>query len=298
MIKTYNIIRIANRYDIIIDDAPINDVHSNFYISYDIKSNGNKIQTEIVSRLNLQLDLDNLKKISNINIDNIISILDLHEDDDNYYIFWENFGDLKQLSIDDVDSTLIDSVFIGLRIILQSIIKHNIHIDVIRLSDIYIKNDSIKIMLRPQKKNKNIVFGSPIYSSPKFIRKNSKLNTDIFLENIVWNIAIIMYELSTKEIITNEIIDFNIINLNIINSNENIRYKLLLIYLLDNNQSIQDKINFINTFTFDENKKEKGVLNGVDVITSINRLKDIQIHSQYPINFNKNYGEIFDLEIA
>jgi len=242
--------RRINNYDIFYDKY-INDIYSIFYKGFEIKNIGRKLTIEVISKTNLNINI--------INVNNIIqkqkleqiyvtfNILDIFECEQNFYIVFEDFLNKQFTNIPvNLENDLIEKIFISLQKVFIFIIDHSLLCDSINYDSIYQNKQSntIKILLRPQKKKKLVVYGSPIYS-PHHRRNNSdKINGDIE-ENLVTNIAILMYEMIIKKIhleSTHILYPYNL--LTHITNNDSI-FSDFLYNLFDPNIDLKTKSNFI-----------------------------------------------------
>jgi hypothetical protein len=200
MTEEYTFRRI-NNYDIDCDDY-INDVYSIFYKSFEIKNSGLSVVMEIVSKLNLNFNFENIREIMCVQkkCSYIFKINDVFDDEQNFYIVWDDFiSQYQSILNQDLNDDLIQKIFVALKNILIFVIDNEIHCDSIIYDQIFYnkKNNKIKILLRPQKKKKNIIYGSPIYS-PRLLNKALTVIED----NIVTNISILLYEICIKRIST------------------------------------------------------------------------------------------------
>lgn len=301
-IKEYTIMRI-NNYDINCDEY-INDVYSIFYKAIEYKKTGNKVTIEIISKTNLTMDINNIKnfirnydKIDVINV--IYKILDVFECEQNLYIVWEdnicngvggvtNGGVNKKVNggtnggVNGVISDeIIENIFKSLQQIFAFVVDNELLIDVIKYEDIH----SDRIMIRPQKKRKSIVYGSPIYS-PHYKLENKKYNRGVndIEENLVINISILLYELIIKRI-NREFI----YNRTEIYNSESIFSEFLLM-LLDPNVNIKTKVNLIRN-TQDIRNKNNG-----ERKSKKSKNKSKSINKSESIDFSLD-SEIFHLEL-
>jgi len=259
----YTIMRI-NDYDIIYDDY-INDVYSVFYIGIEYKKTGKNVVIEIISKTNLTMNIINIKNIIRKcdKIDVIFKMLDVFECEQNLYIVWEDF--MNNMSINreiiiDNDKT-IERIFRLLQKIFIFVVDNGLLIDAIKYEDIIININYDKIMIRPQKKRKAIVYGSPIYS-PHYrynfknsIRVNGETNKvngeiNVIEENLIVNISILMYELIIKRINREFIYDFT----EIVNSDS--VFSEFLISVLDPNINMKVKSDIIRNILEIKNKSK------------------------------------------
>ena len=163
----YTFRRISS-YDIFCDES-FNDIHSIFYKGIDIKNVGRKVVIEIISKINLNLDIISINSIKEKqnDIKTIIKIMDIFECEQNFYIIWEDFlnNSIQKIPL-DLSDKMIEKIFKSLQEILIFVVDNNLLIDSIKYDDIFYNKDTndIKILLRPQKKKKEIIYGSPIYS--------------------------------------------------------------------------------------------------------------------------------------
>lgn len=257
-IKEYTIMRI-NNYDIYCDEY-INDVYSIFYKGIEYKKTGKTVIIEIIAKTNLTMDIINIKNIIHIcdKIDVIYKILDVFECEQNLYIVWEDFiGDRVNGGINgEISDDIIENIFKSLQKIFIFVVDNDLFIDAIKYEDIYYD----KIFIRPQKKRKTFVYGSPIYS-PHYKngvnkRKNGGVNGGVnggineIEENLIVNISILMYELIIKRVNSyftytqSEIEDSDTI------------FSDFLIKLLDPNVNMKTKSNLIRNVTNIRNKTE------------------------------------------
>ena len=223
---TYNVRRFKNTYDIIFGyDIMINDIYSSFHRGYNIQNMGDVILIEIISKINIQIDMQIITKIKNMKNINIFKILDVFDDEQNFYIVWEDFTNYEQISRDNLDINLVNLIYSELKDIEDKIILNEILCDSIKITDIYVNNNKIKILLRPQKKNKNIIYGSPMYSSPNFISKINMIKRseeiiELYRENVRTNIMILM------SLISDLVRDNNLEDNNINSDNEIFKMEL------------------------------------------------------------------------
>lgn len=227
-IKEYTILRL-NNYDINCDHY-INDVYSIFYKGIEYKKTGRNVIIEVIAKTNLTMDVVNIKNIIRNcdKIDVIYKILDVFECEQNLYIVWEDFIIINEkVKVNggenrvnggengingEINDKLIEQIFKSLQKIFIFVVDNELLIDVIKYEDIH----SDRIMIRPQKKRKTIVYGSPIYSPHKNgVNKrkngvNGGINGEIYdkvngginriEEDLIINISILMYELIIKRI--------------------------------------------------------------------------------------------------
>jgi len=202
-IEEYTIMRI-NNYDINCDEY-INDIYSIFYKGIEFKKTGKAVVIEIISRTNLTLDLTNIKNImfNQDKIDVIYKILDVFECEQNLYIVWEDFMSVNKDKInedkineDKINEDFIDKTFKLLQKIFIFVVDNGLLIDSIKYEDI----NCDKIMIKPQKKRKTIVYGSPIYSPHHRLINNSQTNNNLIDENLIINISILMHDMIIKRL--------------------------------------------------------------------------------------------------
>ena len=256
----YTFRRISS-YDIFCDES-FNDIHSIFYKGIDIKNVGRKVVIEIISKINLNLDIISINSIKEKqnDIKTIIKIMDIFECEQNFYIIWEDFlnNSIQKIPL-DLSDKMIEKIFKSLQEILIFVVDNNLLIDSIKYDDIFYNKDTndIKILLRPQKKKKEIIYGSPIYSP----HQRRKVNGITNLENHIINISILMYELIIKKINT----EFNVKTYpnNLINEiiNSDSIFSDFLQKLFDDKMNVETRYNFIkdiqNIKNSEQNVKDK-----------------------------------------
>lgn len=259
-IKEYTIMRI-NNYDINCNDY-VNDIYSIFYKAIEYKKTGNKVTIEIISKTNLTMDLVNIKNIirNQDKIDVIYKILDVFECEQNLYIVWKDFMEEIGNKVNGlIGDKLIEQIFKSLQKIFAFVVDNELLIDVIKYEDIL---DYDKIFIRPQKKRKTIVYGSPIYS-PHYKLENKKFNRGVndIEENLIVNISILLYELIIKrintefiynrtEIFNSDSVFSDFLNL-ILDPNVNIKTKSILIRNTQDIRNIKRNINKYDKQTLD-----------------------------------------------
>jgi hypothetical protein len=279
MTQEYTFKRIKN-YDINCDDY-INDVYSIFYKGFEIKYQGTRVVVEVVAKSNLNFNIENIRDIM-IYQDKcsvIFAIVDVLDCDQNFYIVWDDFlSEYQSINNIDINDLNIMNIYMALREILIFVIENDILCDVIIYDQIFINknNGTIRVLLRPLKKKKNVIYGSPIYS-PKITRTKQQINLEtnqqinletnqqINLETnhdetIVTNIGILLYEISIKRI-TNRFSSLELMMEDLTDSD----YSEFISMLLDPKVNYKHKINKIRNTTDIKNKSLQNIADNNDI---------------------------------
>lgn len=285
-----NVKRLKNTsYDIILSNCILKSNTISTYECIDINTK-NKYIVDIynyINEFNIDEKITSIRKINNPNIIKIIDII-------NYkfavYIIKENITDNDNYNFCEISNIENLAYY---KIILASIkylLDLKIEIDVIKIDNIYIVDNQIiinPIFKFTNTNNNNIIFGSPIYSSPNIfqIKNNSNYNFNINY-NIIWNLGLLLYqimykidifELYNKNLNTTYISDLNNIkNMTI----ENINIKNIILKML-NNDKHHLTINMIYTYFNQE----------------INIENNIEIDSDKSDDSNQSGSELFSLDL-
>jgi len=263
-------------YDIILSECHFKSNNYSTYTCIDI-INKNKYMIDIYKYniTNIDFKINQIMQISNKNIIKIYDIINFKSE---IYIIRDFY--IKDKIYNYLNKTNEENL-LNYKILLD-VIKYlldlQIELDIIKIDNIY--DDSI-LILNPIFKflntNNNIIYGSPVYSSPKMF--NSTIKND----NIVWNLGLILYQIIYKidlfELYNNKFIklfDNDIKNLII----ENINIKFIILKMID----LDNMFTFNNVYLYfqsNKNIKEK------DSINSINSESDN----------SDDYKDIFDIEL-
>jgi hypothetical protein len=237
MSVTLNIKRIRNEYDLNLNAIVETSAFSVFYEGFKLNTidNCNKIIEVIPLKYNINKSFfDKIKGCKYI-----INIVDIIYDFNNIYIIYENYKIYNRIKI--LNSVEFNKFFNQFRELIIFLVENNFDIEPIQLSDIYIKNDNIYVMIKQIKKNKMIIkTGSPIYSPPEIFN-----HTNLYLyDKLVWNFGILLHELingSTPYLLCN---DVNQIKLSMKNFNfeDNNILKNFLAYDITNRITYNDFI--------------------------------------------------------
>lgn len=196
-----NVKRLKNtNYDIILSEC----IHkSNIYSTYTCINISSKIKLLVdiynYNDTNIDYKINLIKEISNKNIIKIYDIIDYKSE---IYIIREYYTQNNIYNYNNKDN---ETNLLNYKIILN-VIKYlldlHIELDIIKIDNIY-EHDNI-IIINPIFKfintNNNIVYGSPIYSSPNILNNYMK-NRNKSLQsqtNIVWNLGLLLYQLMYK----------------------------------------------------------------------------------------------------
>jgi hypothetical protein len=186
---TINVKRIKNKYDInlniILEITPFSTIYHGYKLNID--SNDYINDSNIIIET---IPLKYLIKPNQLSNEYIISPIDIIYDDNNIYLIYENYKLYDKINITNINDFYI--FFNQFRNLIVYLINNNIEIEPIKIEDIYfIKNKNIKVIVKQFRKNKNIKYGSPIYSPPEIF-----INHQILLKNqLMWNFGIILYDI-------------------------------------------------------------------------------------------------------
>jgi hypothetical protein len=253
---TLNIKRIRNKYDLNLNSIVETSPSSIFYDGFKLNTidNCNVIIEVIPLKFNINKSfLDKIKENKYI-----INCIDIIYDFNNIYIIYENYKIYNKLNITNITTNIcFNNFFNQFRDLIIFLIDNNFDIEPIQLSDIYIKNDNIYVMIKQIKKNNKIIkTGSPIYSPPEiFNQKNLYL-----YDKLIWNFGILIYEIIYKETPYKLCKDINQIKFSMKNLtfDDNDILKLFLSYDITNRIIYKDFISLdiskFNIFNFSNDK--------------------------------------------
>ncbi len=191
---TINVKRIKNKYDINLNIILELTPFSTIYHGYKLNSDTQNINDfNDINNINIIIEIIPLKyliKPHQITNEYIISPFDIIYDNNNIYLIYENYKLYDKINITNINEFYI--FFNQFKNLIIYLINNNIEIEPIKIEDIYFINKKyIKVIVKQFRKNKNIKFGSPIYSPPElFINHHSQLK-----HQLMWNFGIILYDI-------------------------------------------------------------------------------------------------------
>lgn len=252
-----NVKRLKNtNYDIILSECHHKSNNYSTYTCIDIISK-NKYLIDIYkyNTTNIDFKINQIMQISNKNIIKIYDIINFKSE---IYIVREFYTKDKiynYLNKTNEENLLNYKILLD---VIKYLLDLHIELDIIKIDNIY--QDSI-LILNPIFKflntNNNIIYGSPIYSSPKMFNSNIKN------DNCVWNLGLLLYQIIYKidlfELYNNKFIklyDNEIENLII----DNINIKFIILKMID----LDNVLTFNNLYTYfqvNKNTKEKDNIN-------------------------------------
>lgn len=273
---TVNIKRIRNKYDINLDIPIEITPFSTFYSGYKL----NTLQNSDVIIEVVPLKYQIIPKYFPIKY--IINFIDTIYDNNNLYIVYENYKNLKNITITNKDE--FNKFFNEFRDLIKFIVENNLEIEPIKITDIYIK-DHIYVLIKQIKKNKSIRVGSPVYSPPELFQNKKLLLSD----QLIWNFGILIFELINGISPYNtckDVIDIITATKNINNDNnlDDSILKKFLEYNIQNRITYEELLNIdITKYDIYDYILKKKLQNSKDEVN-----EDIS---------NKNNDEIFNMEI-
>ena len=188
MSVTLNIKRIRNKYDLnlnaIIETSPFSVFYEGFRLNTIDNCN------VIIEVIPLKYNINNsyLDKIKGNKY--IINLIDIVYDFNNIYVIYENYKIYNRIKI--TNNEQFNNFFNEFRELIIFLVENNFDIEPIQLTDIYIKNDHIYVMIKQIKKSKLIIkTGSPIYSPPEIFNHQ---NLHLY-DKLIWNFGILIHEL-------------------------------------------------------------------------------------------------------
>ena len=188
---TLNIKRIRNKYDINLNMIIESSILSNSYIGYKINNQVDINDSEVIIEVIQLKENLVLPKIFN---EYTIEVLDMIYDRNNLYIIYPNYKKYNTLNNNYINNYINNKeefyIFCNQFRELIIFIKNNkLEIESIKMSDIYIKNNKIYVMLKYKQQSRIIKYGSPIYSPPELFNNNCIM----ICEELLWNFGIILF---------------------------------------------------------------------------------------------------------
>jgi hypothetical protein len=191
-----NIKRLRNKYDCNLSSIIEYNGVSILYEGYEIN---NTVNNEVIVEAISGMYYKNLKPI---NHPNIIQIKDRIYENNTYYLIYDNY---KRLSnIDKLEDLEFSMFFRTFQNIIVYLVENNIEIEPIRLEDIYKNsNEQHYFLIKNIRTNKNINYGSPIYSPILKLDEVNLATRDVNLATrdvnlatrLIWNFGVIIYEI-------------------------------------------------------------------------------------------------------